>query len=186
MPDPLWGLLHYNVSMWHSKDLISIRFPRPQINPSPSLYSPTGIPLLRIKNREGGFMLEEKAATWKLCQWTDVLLHPVIFLLVTVTFHFTHCWLSLWPWGHPSCKRKKEKVAVVFFFVRLSVDVETAAGPQPQQLLGVILALSTPSAPLYRQSQQRSNCCWRDLWWKSGMWNPQLFFWTLSSPSILF
>lgn len=46
MTEPLWRLLRHNVSMWHSKDLISVRFPppphppvRPHVNPSSSLCS---------------------------------------------------------------------------------------------------------------------------------------------------
>lgn len=34
MTEPLWRLLRHNVSMWHSKDLISVRFPPPLLPPT--------------------------------------------------------------------------------------------------------------------------------------------------------
>lgn len=109
MPDPLWGLLHYNVSMWHSKDLISIRFPRPQINPSLSLFSIQEFPTEEKEDNETFSITaentgshfhgkrQERRGSFVYALPKVMFCSLVIFFLMTVTFHFTLCWLSFDP-----------------------------------------------------------------------------------------
>lgn len=77
--------------------------------------------------------------------------------------HFSFCSLLtfLWPYGHPSCK---------------SGSVFCLAHPECWDSCWSSSCLSIPNGPLYGQSQQRSNFCWRGLWQKSGMQNSQLVF----------
>lgn len=84
-----------------------------------------------------------------------------LFILLTVDFPMTLC---------PS---KTQKVAVVFFCLAHPECWDSCWST-------VSFALYKPCqhrAPHFlNKSQQRSNFCWRDLWQKSGMRKPQLFF----------
>lgn len=160
--------------MWHSSDLISIRFPRPQINPFTSLHPPLvsacrNSPPRRKRNTFwitalwilAQFFLFKKEEMGSFCPkspppWLSLFLPLTVDSPVTFT-------------GHPKMQKKKK-----------SGSVETAAGSWPT-VLQVILAMSTPSALLlYRRRQQRSEFLWRGP--LAGVRNvePTAGFWTRS------
>lgn len=151
--------------MWHSSDLISIRFPRPQINPFTSLHPPLvsacrNSPPRRKRNT---FWI---TALWILAQFFFDLrkkkweVFVQISSSMTVTFPSPHCWLSC-DLYRPS--KDAKKVAV----------------------LRQLLVPDPLSFRLYWPCQHRApffftdgdnrgqSFCEGDLWQESGMWSPQ-------------